>query len=81
MINISNLLLLGQIWRGVTDVQRNQTQSGMLQKSIRDIDRKIFDLSEKVKLKGGFKLYSLQKLVKMQLGSLLLISDFISGIG
>jgi hypothetical protein len=77
MVNVSDLLLLGQIWRVIETINRNQRnrQTGNL--SVRT-DRKIMTLAKKINERGGFMPIPLQKTVKMQLGSLLIIADVLS---
>ena len=77
MIDVANLLLLGQIWRVTETIRRSQRESSA--KNIKSkIERKIIALAEKTNYQGKFVPISLQKLVKMQLGSILIISDVLS---
>ena len=77
MVDVPNLLLLGQIWRVTETIRRNQRKSSAKNFTLK-IDRKIIALAEKINYKGKFVPISLQKLVKMQLGSILIISDVLS---
>jgi len=77
MVDVANLLLLGQIWRVAETVRRSQRKSSA-KNHILKIDRKIIALAKKINHKGKFVPISLQKIVKMQLGSILIISDVLS---
>ena len=77
MVDVSDLLLLGQIWRVTETINRNQRkrQTGNI---IVRTDRKIMTLAKKINERGGFVPIPLQKLVKTQLGSILIIADVLS---
>ena len=45
---------------------------------IERIDKKIVALAQRIDSRGEFKLIPLQKLVKMQLGSILIVADVLS---
>jgi hypothetical protein len=77
MVDIANLLLLGQLWRVTEIIQRNQRISQMRNIASR-IDGKILGLAKKINRRGGFVPIPLQKLVKMQLGSILIIADVLA---
>ena len=70
MVDIADLLLLGQIWRVTEIINRNQTKNIKL-----NLDRRIRYLAEKINSKGEFAPIPLQKLIRMQLGSILIIAD------
>ena len=74
MVDVANLLLLGQLWRVAKTIQRNQRTSQMRNVAL-GINGKILALAKKVNRRGGFVPIPLQKLVKMQLGSILIIAD------
>jgi hypothetical protein len=77
MVDVADLLLLGQVWRVAETIRSNQskTQAGTIAARI---DRKIMALAKKANVQGGFAPFSLKKLIKMQLGSILIIADILS---
>jgi hypothetical protein len=77
MVDVANLLLLGQLWRATETIQRNQRTSQLGNMASR-IDGKILALAKKINRRGGFVPIPLQKLVKMQLGSILIIADVLA---
>ena len=77
MVDVTNLLLLGQLWRVTKTIQRNQRSSQMRNIASR-IDGKILALAKKINRRGGFVPVPLQKIVKMQLGSILIIADVLA---
>ena len=77
MVDVANLLLLGQIWRVTETIHRNQRKS-FAKEITSKINRKIIVLGDIISYQGKFVPISLQKLVKMQLGSILIISDVLS---
>jgi hypothetical protein len=77
MVDIANLLLLGQIWRVLETIRGNQPKSHIGNMAA-NIDRKVMVLAKKIKCRGGFTLIPLQKLIKMQLGSILIIAEILS---
>ncbi len=79
MVDIADLLLVGQVWRVTENIHRN-IKDCETKYMLERIDQKITVLAKKVDKKGGFKPIPLQKLVKMQLGSLLIISDVLSNV-
>jgi hypothetical protein len=73
MVDISDLLLLGQIWRVAKYISTtNETQTISLMKTV---DQKMSALAKSISRRGRFVPIPLQKLVKMQLGSTLVIAD------
>jgi hypothetical protein len=76
MIDVADLLLLGQVWR-VTETIRGNQRSQTENIAAR-INRKILTLDKKINDQGGFVTIPLQKTVKMQLGSILIIADVLS---
>jgi hypothetical protein len=79
MVDVADLLLLGQIWRVTETIRRNQIKSQTGDITVR-IDRKIIALANKINSQGGFVSIPLQKLVRMQLGSILIIADVLSNV-
>lgn len=77
MVDVANLLLIGQIRRVTETIDRNikKISTGHI---IERTDKKIVDLAQKIDSRGEFKLIPLQKLVKMQLGSILIVADVLS---
>jgi len=74
MADISDLLLLGQIWRVAKYIfsKTRETQTMSLMKTV---DQKMGALAESVSRRGRFVPMPIQKLVKIQLGSILIIAD------
>ena len=77
MVDVADLLLIGQIRRVTETIDRNIKKSGTGH-TIERIDKKIVTLAQKIDGRGEFKLIPLQKLVKMQLGSILIVADVLS---
>jgi hypothetical protein len=77
MVDVANLLLMGQIWRVTKTIQCNQRKSQTGNIAAR-INRKILALGKKINYRGGLAPIPLQKLVKMQLGSILIIADVLT---
>jgi hypothetical protein len=77
MVDVANLLLMGQIWRVTKTIQCNQRKSQTGNMAAR-INRKILALAKKINYRGGLAPIPLQKLVKMQLGSILIIADVLT---
>ncbi len=77
MVDVADLLLMGQIWRVTETICRTQRKS-QTENIIVEIDRKIMALAKKINRRGGFVSIPLQKLIKMQLGSILIITDVLS---
>jgi len=77
MVDVTDLLLLGQVWRVAETIRANQskTKAGNITAGI---DRKIRALAKKTNGRGGFAPIPLQKLIKMQLGSILVIADVLT---
>jgi hypothetical protein len=74
MVDVADLLLLGQIWRVAETICVNQQkhQAGNITAKI---DRKITALAKKTNRRGRFVPIPLQKLIRMQLGTILIIAD------
>ena len=77
MINVANMFLLGQVWR-VAETIRQTTKERWLNDLSAILENKITLLAEKNKIHGGFEPLPLQKLVQMQLGSILIIAEILS---
>ena len=77
MGDVADLLLLGQIWRVIETIRGKQLKSQKGNLTVR-IDRKIMALAKKINHRGGFTLIPLQKLIKMQLGSILVVAEILS---
>jgi hypothetical protein len=77
MIDVTNLLLLGQVWR-VAETIHHKTKVKQLARLIVDLEEKIKFLVDRSKARGEFEALPLQKLIQMQLGSILIIADVLS---
>ena len=77
MVDIADLLLIGQIRRVTETIHRN-IKKRKTEYIIERIDNKLVTLAKKINKQGEFKLIPLQKLVKMQLGSILIVADVLS---
>ena len=77
MVDVTDLLLLGQVWRVAETIRVNQSKTKAGNITAR-IDRKIMALAKKTTCRGGFVPLPLQKLIKMQLGSILTIADVLT---
>ncbi len=77
MVDVANLLLLSQIWRVTEIIRRNQIKN-QIENITLDIDRKIRVLAKEINRRGEFTPIPLQKPIKMQLGSILIIADVLS---
>lgn len=77
MVDVSDLLLIGQIRRVTENIHRAITENNA-EHMIERIDKKIVALAQKIDNRGEFKPIPLQKLVKMQLGSILIVADVLS---
>jgi len=77
MVDVTDLLLLGQVWRVAETIRANQSKTKAGNITAR-IDRKIRALAKKTNGQGGFAPIPLQKLIKMQLGSILVIADVLT---
>jgi hypothetical protein len=77
MVDVDDLLLLGQVWR-VTEIIRRSQRESQTRNMAGRIDRKIMALAKKINYRGDFMPIPLQKLVKMQLGSVLVVADVLS---
>jgi hypothetical protein len=76
MVDVSNLLLLGQIWR-VTENIRNNKRKSQTGSMTAKIDRKVIALAKRINNRAGFVPIPLKKLMRMQLGSILIIADIL----
>jgi hypothetical protein len=77
MVDVVDLLLLGQVWRVAETIRVNQSKTEV-ENITAGIDRKIMALAKKTACRGGFAPIPLQKLIKMQLGAILIIADVLT---
>jgi hypothetical protein len=77
IVDVTDLLLLGQVWRVAETIRVNQSKTQAETIAAR-IDRKIIALAKKTSAQGGFAPFPLKKPIKMQLGSILIIADILS---
>jgi len=77
MVDVADLLLLGQVWRVAETIRGNQTKTETGNVAS-EIDGKIMALAKETNRRGGFTPIPLQKLVRMQLGSILVIADVLT---
>ena len=77
MVDIADLLLLGQIWRVTNELQKKQRKN-QIDTLSEKTNRKMMALAKKIQIQGGFTPIPLKKLVKMQIGSILIIADILS---
>ena len=77
MVDVANLLLMGQTWR-VTKVIANKQRNNKAENLARAMDKKISELSDGINCRGGFVPIPLRNIIKMQLGSILIIADVLS---
>ena len=77
MVDVEDLLLIGQLWRIADSIRHNQTKL-VAEKLVSRLDKKLITLNKKIIQRGGFIPLSLQKLIRMQLGSILIIADVLS---
>ena len=77
VLDVADLLLLGQVWRVAETIRYKQRRSQAGTIAAR-IDRKIMSLAKKASFRGRFAAFPLKKLIKMQLGSILIIADVLS---
>jgi hypothetical protein len=77
MVDVADLLLLGQVWRVAETIHVNQSKTEA-ENVAAGIDGKIVALAKKTTCRGGFVPIPLQKIVKMQLGSILVIADVLT---
>jgi hypothetical protein len=74
MVDVYDLLLLGQIWR-VAKYIFSTTRATQTMSLMKAVDQKMGALAESINARGRFVPIAIQKLVKMQLGSTLVIAD------
>jgi hypothetical protein len=77
MVDVADLLLLGQVWHVAETIRGNQSKTEA-ENITSVIDGKILALAEETKRRGRFTPIPLQKLVRMQLGSILIIADILA---
>jgi hypothetical protein len=77
MVDVANLLLFGQVWHVAETIRVKQNKTEV-RNITSEIDRKIIALAKETSRQGEFVPISLQKLVRMQLGSILTIADVLA---
>ena len=80
MGDVADLLLLGQVWR-VAEVIRGNKRDTEAKNITSVIDRKILSLAKETTSRGKFIPIPLQKIVRMQLGSILIVADILADSG
>jgi len=79
MVGVTNLLLLGQLWRVATTINQNKKEPQIMS-LVNELEHKIKVFAEKTQNQGAFKALPIKKLVKMQLGSILIIADILANV-
>jgi hypothetical protein len=79
MADVADLLLLGQVWH-VADIIRANQKNSKVETIASAIEAKIIELAKNTDNRGGFTPIPLQKLVRMQLGSILIIADVLANV-
>ncbi len=74
MVDVADMLMLGQIWRVANELQQKRIKN-RTETLAETTNRMIMVLDKKIRIEGGFEPIPLEKLVKMQLGSILIITD------
>ena len=74
MADIYDLLLIGQIWR-VSKYISSATKAPQVNHLMKQVNHKMNALAESLNTRGKFVPLPIQKLVKMQLGSTLIVAD------
>jgi hypothetical protein len=77
MVDVADLLLLGQVWHVAETILGNKSKTEA-ENIASVIDGKILALAKEINRRGKFTQISLQKLVRMQLGSILIIADILA---
>jgi hypothetical protein len=77
MVDVANLLLLGQIWR-VTEIIDRKQRNNKAKNLARVMDEKISELAGDINSRGRFISVPLRNIIKMQLGSILIIAHVLS---
>ena len=77
MVDVADLLLLGQVWHVAETIRGNQSKTEA-ENVASVVDGKIMALAEETNRRGRFTRIPLQKLVRMQLGSILIIADILA---
>ena len=77
MVDIADLLLLGQVWHVAKTILGNKSKTEA-ENITSVINGKILALAKETNRRGRFIPISLQKIVRMQLGSILIIADILS---
>ena len=77
MVDVADLLLLGQICHVAETISGNQSETEA-ENIASEVYRKIVALADETSRRGKFTPIPLQKLVRMQLGSILIIADILA---
>lgn len=77
MVDIENLLILGQIWRIIKNISEFRKNNEILS-LLKQVNKMILLLVKDISLAGKFEPIPLQRLIKMQLGSILIIADILA---
>jgi len=77
MVHMENLIRLGQIWRIMKNIYDTEKNAKIL-KLLKQIDIKISKQIKKINLKAQFEPIPIQRLIKMQVGSILIITDILA---
>jgi hypothetical protein len=77
MVDVADLLLLGQVWHVAETIRGNQSKTEA-ENVASVVNGKIMALAEETNRRGRFTPIPLQKLVRMQLGSILIIADILA---
>ena len=77
MVDVVDLLLLGQVWHVAETIRGNQSETEV-ENLASEVYGKIVALADETSRRGRFTPIPLQKLVKMQLGSILIIADILA---
>jgi hypothetical protein len=77
MVDVADLLLLGQVWHVAETIRGNQSETEA-DNIASEVDGKILARAKEINRRGRFAPFPLQKLVRMQLGSILIIADILA---
>ncbi len=77
MVDIADLLLYGQVWHVAETIRINKS-TAEAENIASIINKKILTFAKEINRRGKFTRIPLQKLIKMQLGSILIIADILA---
>jgi len=77
MVDIADLLLYGQVWH-VAETIRTNKNTAEVGNIASIISKKILTFAKEINRRGKFTQIPLQKLIKMQLGSILILADILA---